>query len=65
MTINGQNYNLTKHGRRRFLERVDGSATDAEILTRSVDLPEAVWKPDRRLGTAIMRLITVRPLGVS
>ena len=61
MTINGHNYNLTKHGRRRYLERVNSDASDAEILRHCVTYVKAVWKPDRKYPEHVKRLITVLP----
>jgi hypothetical protein len=54
VTIDGVNYRLTKHGRRRYLERA-GPAADSEILTRCVGDPRAVWSPDPSDG---FRLVT-------
>lgn len=54
MTIGGVNYRLTRHGRRRYLERV-GEAPDREILARCVGDPRAVWAPDAVDG---FRLVT-------
>lgn len=59
MWINGDNYRLTKHGRKRFLERV-GQVTDAQMLRVAVHGMKGyrfVWRPDRS-GVGY-RLVTV------
>lgn len=46
MTVNGVNYRLTKHGRRRYIERV-GQADDNDVIRACVNDPNAVWRSDR------------------
>ena len=59
MWVNGTNYRLTKHGRKRYIERVDKRATDREMILDCVvggsDFTP-VWKPDDFDG---FRLVTV------
>jgi hypothetical protein len=60
MFIDGQNYQLTNHGRKRYLERV-GEATNAEMIKIAVQgLPgyRFVWKRPPKGGTGL-RLVTV------
>lgn len=59
MTIDGVNYRLTKHGRRRYIESV-GQAHDNDIIRACVNDPHAVWRRDRSEG---LRLVTYRPGG--
>jgi len=61
MTINGMNYRLTKHGRKRFLERVGAFFSDAQMIQIAVaGTPgcQFVWKPEAR-GRNGLRLVTV------
>lgn len=60
MWINGINYRLTKHGRKRYLERVNPNATDAEILRHCVEGVNGyrvVWEPEK--GGDGFRLVTI------
>ncbi len=55
----GTSHRLTKHGRRRYLDRINPGASDREILqVAQAGLPGwvFVWGPDRREG---FRLVTV------
>jgi hypothetical protein len=61
VTINGVNYRLTKHGRRRYLDRA-GPAADSEILRRCVDDPRAVWAPDPLDGFRLVTYLSSPPL---
>jgi len=62
VTANGYNYWLTKHGRRRFLERVESTASDTEILQTAINGKEGykfIWAPDKRYPDFGRRLVTV------
>ena len=59
MTINGTNYRLTKHGRKRFLQRVE-AATDTQIIRTAVAGRLGycfIWRP--AIYGDVFRLITV------
>ena len=61
MFAHGFNYWLSKHGRKRFIERF-GQKPDAEILSIAiVGAPgyKFVWAPDRTYPTTGRRLVTV------
>lgn len=63
MQIDGHNYRLTKHGRKRFLARVcpGEEPNDGKILRMAVEgVPgfKFVWVPDARIE-GDFRLITV------
>lgn len=61
MYKNGYNHWLTKHGRRRFLQRV-GNASDTEILNTAIEGKEGykfIWAPDKRYPDHGRRLVTV------
>lgn len=63
MTIGGVNYRLTKHGRKRFIQRL-GMMKDADIIrtaVHGVDGFRFVWKrPDKRKSCKEgLRLVTV------
>ncbi len=61
MWVNETNYRLTKHGRQRYIERVDSKATDREMIQDCVTGKSnftPVWKPDEFGG---FRLVTVLP----
>lgn len=63
MTINDKNYRLTKHGRKRYIERVGTTNVDSEIIQDCVNgktIKQAVWKPALRNGNGL-RLVTVLP----
>ena len=61
MWVNDRNYRLSKHGRKRFLERIGPTClTDKEIILRAIDMPEAKWKPEQNM-TSDLRLVTVYP----
>jgi hypothetical protein len=57
MWNNGKNYRLTKHGRRRYIERI-GPAKDPDIILDCIQHPRAIWRPDRADG---FRLVTILP----
>ncbi len=59
MTVNGINYRLTKHGRKRFLERSGKTIPDTEIIRHCVTDTRAVWRPDWQEG---YRLVTYLPV---
>lgn len=57
MTIDRENYRLTKHGRQRFIERV-GLLPDNDIIkeaAKGIESFRFIWRPD---GTGL-RLVTV------
>ena len=59
MWVNGRNYRLSKHGRKRFLKRIGPTClTDKEIILRAIDMPEAKWKPEQNM-TRDLRLVIV------
>ena len=61
MKANDLQYWLTKHGRKRFLERV-GKASDTEILSTAIngkDGYQFIWAPDKRYPDFGRRLVTV------
>jgi hypothetical protein len=63
MTISSINYRLTRHGRKRYLERVNPNATDTTIILHcayGVNGFRTVWKPSKdglRLITIYRRLL--------
>lgn len=62
MYANGFNFWLTKHGRKRFLQRVKKNATDVEILSTAIKGLEGyafVWAPDKNYPAFGRRLVTV------
>ena len=62
MKANGFQYWLTKHGRRRFLQRVESDASDTEILQTAIEGKEGykfIWAPDKRYPDHGRRLVTV------
>lgn len=63
MFLNGQNYWLTNHGRKRYLERVGEAASDAEMIRTAVQgLPgyRFVWRPpNKQTRGQGLRLVTV------
>lgn len=62
MYIEGQNYRLTKHGRKRFLERSGfPNATDNEVIRLCVGNPRALWKPDESEGFRLVTFLWPRP----
>lgn len=62
-------FRLTKHGRRRFIERIGKGFTDTQILLLChAGLPRTdykpVWKPDKNLLQGKhYRLVTIIPRG--
>jgi len=61
VTAFGFNWWLTKHGRRRFIERF-GHKTDQEILDIAIkgyDGYKFVWAPDKTYPITGRRLVTV------
>ena len=61
MYYNGINYYLTKHGRKRFIERF-GHRPDNEILDIAINGADGylfVWAPDRKYPVTGRRLVTV------
>ncbi len=60
MFIDGKNYRLTKHGRKRYRQRI-GPAHDSEILencVKGIAVSSAIWKRDKN---GDYRLVTVLP----
>lgn len=61
MYVQGFNYWLTKHGRKRFIERL-GKRPDSEILATAIKGNPGyrfVWAPDKNCPTTGRRLVTV------
>lgn len=61
MNINGKRYLLTRHGRRRFQQRINFAASDREIIETAVAGLKHftfVWGEDHKKENT-MRLITV------
>ena len=65
MTIDGRNYRLSKHGRKRFLERVGPMCLGQnEIIRRARVHLRAIWKPEQWPDGTLrddLRLVTVLP----
>lgn len=60
MYVNGRNYRLTKHGRKRYIKRI-GQETDKNILKNAIhglQGYEFIWQNDRK-HKKDFRLITV------
>ena len=62
MWINGINYYLTRHGRRRFVERLGEMADSDMIATAVYGVPgfQFIWKPDWNNPKWAKRLVTVK-----
>ena len=63
MTIDGRDYRLSKHGRKRYLERVGPMClSDTELIRRARVHLTAIWKPEKTWGPDLGdRLVTVLP----
>ena len=62
----GNEYRLTKHGRARYLQRVNADATDTEILLHAIKGDPNftfVWGEDwtHKGDSRFKRLVTVQP----
>lgn len=62
MYLHGMNYRLTKHGRKRFTERISNTTSDREIIETAVEGLNGyqfVWAPDKNEPNTGRRLVTV------